>query len=119
MQNTVENLRKQGFKVFVRHYRFSNVDNRLHPLQECRDLVEKIIESRPKLKELNLDTVFNVQDVNLINHINPRGGKVEVEIITPKGESFKASTECSRNDNYRKTTGLQIALGRALKQIQA
>jgi len=46
-----------------------------------------------------------------------KGGKTIVQIKTPSGQEFEGKAVCSEKDNYNKRIGLQVALGRALLEI--
>lgn len=48
----------------------------------------------------------------------PRGGLTLVRVALPNGAVVHAMAKCSRRDNFCKAIGRQIALGRALKQIE-
>lgn len=50
--------------------------------------------------------------------IYPRGGFTKVELRDPNGKETFGYSYCSSQDNYCKRTGAQIALGRALKQLE-
>lgn len=93
---TVEQLRNQGLKVYVRHGRYYDVNNHLvGPF------------TRMQAEQSHMDrTIF------------PRGGVTDVEIYSPEGELLTAGhAVCSLNDQYSKRLGRQIAMGRALSQL--
>ena len=48
----------------------------------------------------------------------PKGGRTDVEIISPNGAAFHGNAVCSESDSFNRRLGLQIALGRAVKQMQ-
>ncbi len=99
--NNIYSLKKAGFKVYVRHFRFSNVDGQLHSLPECKEMAKGAPE--------------NIK----LNHIKSRGGKVEIEIQTPDGNHKATATAlCCDKDNYNKKIGIRIALGRARNEIE-
>lgn len=50
--------------------------------------------------------------------VSPRGGQTEVEITTPDGETVFGTSYCAGIDNYCKKIGVQIAVGRAMKQLR-
>jgi hypothetical protein len=84
---TVEQLRKDGFKVKVLHSRkyYSHI-----------------------LPDLSSD--YDLK-------IDPRGGHTKVVLTDPTGRTVESIAKCSTQDNYSKKIGRDIALGRALKEI--
>jgi hypothetical protein len=46
--------------------------------------------------------------------LDARGGRTDVELIDPKGKSYKGVAHCSDKDNYNNSTGIQVAIGHAL-----
>jgi len=57
--------------------------------------------------------------------IEPHGGETRVEILSAAGETAVSrilatgEARCSKRDNFCKRMGMQIALGRALKNLEA
>jgi hypothetical protein len=49
--------------------------------------------------------------------INARGGKTVVEVTTPDGTTLVGMSRCSRKENFDKSMGVRIALGRAMSSI--
>jgi len=48
-----------------------------------------------------------------------KGGTTEIEVTTPDGaQTVKGVAICSAEDCFNRKTGNQIALGRALKQLE-
>lgn len=50
--------------------------------------------------------------------LSPWGGITKVEITTPEGNNIAGEAKCSSKDNYNKKIGIQIALGRAFKNVK-
>lgn len=104
---TVKELRQNGFKVRVGHYRYTNVQANLFALKlkitkfEGRPILDS--KMTPFQKELG---------------ISPKGGRTTVE-ITKDGFDGKAEAICCFEDNYNRKLGVKIALGRALAAWQA
>jgi hypothetical protein len=51
--------------------------------------------------------------------VSPRGGWTEVRVLLPDGTLVRGTALCSEKDNFSKKIGRDIALGRALKQLEA
>ena len=88
--HTVQQLREQGHKVRVIHYRYSDlsVPFGLIPQREA--------------KERNIP-------------IRTHGGVTEVYITTPSKEQFFGVARCNPQDQFNRKIALKIAIGRALK----
>lgn len=104
---TIEELREQGLNVKVRQYRQATLGNAPFGMF-----------TRHELRELRGN------DDRMDFH--PRGGRTEVTITTPDGESkAQGEARCRIDDPSRSTPGdifsyrlgLRIALNRALKQL--
>ena len=50
---------------------------------------------------------------------DPRGGLTVVDIILDDGRTYTGTATCSMRDNYNKRIGRAIAIGRALKDMEA
>lgn len=90
---TVAQLRQEGWKVRVTHYRYSKFDNKLYR----QDQFEKYARSISMAE---------------------RGGRTEISLTSPSGVSATGVAECSKKDNYNKKLGVRIALNRALYQYE-
>jgi hypothetical protein len=54
------------------------------------------------------------------NEVHARGGSTTIELTTPdKTQTVIGKSVCSLEDNYNRKVGAEIALGRALKQLEA
>ena len=71
------------------------------------------------LSKYDIRKRFGPENVGSV--IDPRGGKTVVEIRHPTApedsEPLRGEAECSHSDAFNKSVGLQVALGRALKQL--
>lgn len=84
---TVAELRKQGYTVKVSHKRNTQ-------------LKSGASRSAPTPHDFE---------------VSPRGGITKVEIVAPDQRLFIGEARCSDLDNYNKSIGRNIAIGRALK----
>lgn len=51
--------------------------------------------------------------------VSPRGGSTTIELTTPdKQQTVIAKSVCSLEDNFNRKMGNEIAIGRALKQLE-
>lgn len=88
----IREIEDQGYQVEVRHFRRITSSPGTLPASVMRRL---------KMKPY------------------PRGGFTEVQILSGDELLGLARSECSGKDNFNKKTGLSIALGRALKEMEA
>ena len=95
--NPVQELRNRGFRVRVTHRRRYNTWNEA---TRCCSVVELARFESPGLQ-------FAL----------PHGGSTEVELTTPAGETLKETVVCSKNDQFVKSMGVKIALGRITKSL--
>jgi hypothetical protein len=80
MTPTIKQLRQQGYKVKVLHFRH----------------------------------------LRNTNEFEARGGSATIELTTPdKTKTVIGKSVCSIEDNYNRKVGANIALGRALKELEA
>ena len=86
--NTIHRLRKTGYKVRVKHYRYSKGGDitALHTLKETKSVIE------------------------------PRGGLTVMEITTPDGRTFRGGAKCHMKDNFCYRISNSICLGRIAKE---
>lgn len=85
----VKQYRQSGYKVRVTHFRFDE------------DLGNLVQYSR-KTKGIDVDQ---------------NGGYTKVELRDPNGVEVSAEAHCSQEDSFNYSIGTNIALGRALKQL--
>lgn len=88
---TVEQLRKSGYKIRITH---------------SRNLFNYSFIGYPK--------AYNAK----ANDICPRGGITYIQLTTPEGKDITSVSKCNLSDNYNKKIGVAIALGRALKKLK-
>ena len=97
MKLTIRNLRRQGYKVRVLHF---------------RNFILNSINSN--LKITSSKGIIASYDKPL-----PKGGSTIIELTTPdKLQTVRGSAVCSVKENYNKKLGNSIALGRAYKKLQ-
>lgn len=100
---TVHDLRKNGWKVKVGHY---------------RQLYKYDPKTGVKSKKLVLDKEWFKTDQYSDLYLNPKGGVTKLHITSPDGQvNLYTLAYCDEKDYYTKKTGVKIALGRALKEI--
>ena len=92
---TVQELRSNGYKVRVSHFR----------------RVGKKLMSRRDFEESGFGDVWG--DV-----IQPFGGMTLIEVTDPNGITVESKALCQSEENYNKRIGVSIALGRALKRLK-
>lgn len=92
----LETLVKSGNKVKVRHYRWVTVDCEGEYIEHVTDENRKTFRS-----------------------ISPNGGRTEVEITTPNGETVTGEAICDFSDTYDRNTGIYFAAQRALAKTKA
>lgn len=103
MQNkTIHQLRLEGYKVRVKHQRYKHV--RYSEFLAGTNLGQKDWFNLVPIKELPGKERF------------PRGGETTVEITTPDGRNYAATSKCHINDNFDRKLAVRICLGRIEKQ---
>lgn len=98
--STVEQLRKNGYKVRVSHYRWLDMGS-------YQGINGAALMSR---REAEADNITWNPDV--------KGGETIVEVTSPEGLTVRAIAECSEKDTFNRKMGLRIALGRALISLK-
>lgn len=86
-QKTVEQLRKDGYKVRVEHFRPDA--NTGKPVRYSRRIKDK--------------------------DVAPTGGFTNVTITSPDGKDFEGSSYCHNNDVFNYGLAVTISIGRAFK----
>lgn len=89
--NTVQELRSQGYRVRVSHFRY--------PAPGIGWNEEPLPQS--VLRENGFE-------------FEPRGGRTEIEVTTPDGQTFSGVAKCHPKDNFNKRIAVTKALNRAL-----
>lgn len=103
--NKIKELRDKGYKVYVYH-------SRVLELEEDGNLLTATVElSSP-------DEVREAREQGWT--LLPNAGKTLVDICDEDGNPLATGMAvCGKNDNFNKTIGRDIALGRALKELSA
>lgn len=96
-------LRAEGCQVFVKRER---------PVQDSSNGW-----NGAEVTAFRLKTTVRPQDPKAT--FAPRGGRTRVSIIAPNGFRAEGESACSVLDNFRKAHGLNMALGRAISQLEA
>jgi len=93
----IHNLRLAGFKVNINHRRryFDKANKRYVFLTDYEKSLSPLVGVPPEQK----------------------GGRTEIKLIDVDGKEVYAVAECSKKEAYNKKTGVQIAVGRALKSM--
>lgn len=94
---SVEQLRKNGFKVRIMHWRNVN--------KEAKSNKEQNLLSASKFYRRG-DT-FSL-----------KGGKTIVELTSPGNKNVRGVSQCSYQDNFTYKIGTQIAVKNALEQLK-
>lgn len=89
--NSVQSLRKQGYKVRINHYRYS------YP----SPFKKNILVCLPR---------FLLKGDDII----PHGGITTADIIDPLGKRYIGVSKCNLTDPYNKKTGVRRAIENAL-----
>ena len=86
---TIEQLRKSGYKVRVIHYRQSIINKKILPQR----------------------------DIGGPLFLEAKGGKTRIELRSPEGIETFGEALCSDKDTYNRKLGNRIALGRAMNAL--
>jgi len=98
MRNLVQELRDQGCKVSVTHYRnYWTLNHMRRPVKVCL----------PKHESPGLQYAL------------PTGGKTVVEVTNPfNGKYLNTETICGKTEQFNKGLAVKVALGRLIKHIK-
>lgn len=88
---TIEQLRKENYKVRVMHFRYVNDMNASLPASAIK----------------NAKLTFN-----------PKGGSTRIELRTPEGQEVFGEALCSKSDTFNRRVGNKIALDRAFHALE-
>jgi hypothetical protein len=86
---TVQELRQQGWKVRVKIF-------------------------RKPTKHSDPELMAELRENNWTDKLEPCGGRVEVEILSPEGVETKGVAVCNENDPFVRKIGRSLAIARAL-----
>jgi hypothetical protein len=114
----IADVRRQGFRVKVNHYRFRNDD-----IKKVRSLAIKAYDPNYLNKEhtriaklLNIEP-FHASSFGDGRNISSLGGVTEV-ILEKDGAIYLGASHCALVDNYNRKDGITRALGRALGNVK-
>lgn len=91
---SIESLKRDGFKVYVRHYRRYR---------------------RYEGGKIHFDLLPN--SVADVKYSLPTGGKIELAIVDPDGNEFLGVSKCNSYDAFNKKIGVQLALTQAIRNL--
>src|SRR5690349_6463769 len=98
---TIEQLRKNGYKVMVRHSRY-NIDLWLN-----------------KKKNGFRYMPLPVNPSEIPSHkISPCGGSTYIRVTAPDGNEYVGTSTCRVNEGFNRKLGVKIALSRIMKEIK-
>jgi len=109
MNTTIAQLRSQGFKVNVTHWRRLK-----NPRQTKRD---NIISKNPRIPaESRPQGMYLVGEVPTkekgVDYLHPKGGRTEMEVISPDGEKKSTFSNVSYEDSYDKHVGVNLCFAK-------
>lgn len=84
---TIHQLRKNGWKVRVNHFRVNSATGEVLPIKQ---FVENGMQ----------------------NQIAPKGGRTQIEVTTPENENHAVEVNCYFKDAYNRKLGLIKCLGK-------
>jgi len=135
MKVTIAELKKQGYKIKIRHNRISQAD--FKTCQNMRDLTTQVFEipaltpegkvvfervtkslSWEKIERLVNPDYKGIKEF-VDEEIAPRGGFCEVAIVDKDGVEYDGWADCSLADNYNRKRGIAIAFNRAAANLPA
>ena len=96
MKKTIHQLRLDGNKIKIQHFRWPRVFNDVH--------TDMLAEKKFREHKKGCD-------------MNGRGGKTVITLTTPNGKTVTASSVCSLRDNFNRKLGVRIALSRAFYML--
>lgn len=118
MNTSIADVRREGFRVKVNHYRFRNDD-----IRKVRSLAVKYYNPNLLNKEqtriaklLNIEP-FHASSFGDGRDISSLGGVTEV-ILEKDGANYLGASHCALVDNYNRSEGIKRALGRALSNVK-
>lgn len=116
---TLQELRRQGYKVFISHKRPLKVVNLVSPRNTLTGYSDVGFFTRHQMNNFILDK-FGVPIDNFGDYIYEKGGLTKVTICDQNGNTVvEGYADCSMKDNYSRKLGLHIALSRALKELKS
>lgn len=101
MKTPIHQLRQQGYKVRVIHYRH----------------IEPVTKRQAKTAKLM--AIADIRAQKLSPQVWPKGGQTVVQLRQPDGKEAMGVAKCSIKDSYRRAVGINIAVAAALKQLNS
>ena len=113
MRNLVQELRDQGYKVRVTHYRrYIDWGNKIKSLSNMDQLFLKKID----FIAADIVELANYESPDLKLAL-PKGGTTVVNVITKHGRVYTADSVCSEKDQFNKKLGTKIATSRVMVKM--
>lgn len=106
---SVKSLRQNGYKVRIIRRRVYRIIDNFDTLNTKTQLFSK--------KELE-DYRMRFGRCAISNQCLPFGGITIAEVLTPQGKELTVLTICSKKDQYCKSVGLSVVLGRLRKILE-
>jgi len=107
---TIHELRKQGYKVRINHYRY--VASRNPSIPSTKLIATHVAPTVPTLERLTKEDKRNRK----YGYVDAKGGLTEVEITAPNGGTTEVrAAQCNRKDAFNRRLGIRICLGRLRK----
>lgn len=108
----IEELRKNGFRVRVTHYRPYNLVRVTQSTVHEEGLVPaEEIDYLPAMAKHELPA-------ELHKYVKTHGGYTVVELTSPDGVEVSEVSDCSATEPFNRRRGVTIALGRALTALK-
>ena len=119
IDKTIRNLKSKGVQIKVVHYRYLNQD--IEKIKKFEQRLSHGVKLTSKEQEA-LAEIFDFKlyptSTILPKNASPRGGRTEVQLTFSDGSSAFGESHAVLSDNYEKSRGVSIALGRALKKCR-
>jgi len=107
---TVHQLRLDGYKVYVDHYRY------FIEKVNCDYIITDKIRRRARTHAIPILRKYSMSLLEKAKRreVFARGGETSVTLTLPYGRSFSSMVNCSIEDNYNKKEGVSQALSNLL-----
>lgn len=119
-QKIIQDLKSKGAQVKVVHYRYLDQD-----IKKIKAFEQRLSHGYKQLTTNEHEALAQIFDFKLYptgkvspKDVSPLGGRTEVEIIFQDGTHAFGEAYAVLPDNYEKRRGVNMALGRALKNAE-
>jgi hypothetical protein len=96
MKYSVQILRQSGYKIRVTHKR----------------KIDKIVNN-----VYDVMSLYDIRQNNLQSLTLPKGGQTTIEVTTPDKKDYTIHSYCNEADTYNRRIGVNICIGRLVKQL--